>query len=68
MSAQMKTVLQVLKARPGEWRYGYELGTEVGLKSGSLYPILIRLSDGGLLESRWEASPPSGRPPRHSTA
>jgi len=54
-----------LAARPADWRYGYELGREVGLKAGSLYPILIRLADRGLLEASWENGPPSGRPPRH---
>ena len=37
----------------------------MGLKAGSLYPILIRLCDRGLLESTWEDDPPPGRPPRH---
>ena len=45
------------------WRYGYDLGTEVNLKSGSLYPILVRLTDRGLLEATWEDGPP-GKPPR----
>jgi DNA-binding PadR family transcriptional regulator len=49
---------------PAHWRYGYDLGTEVGLKSGSLYPILVRLADRGLLEAAWEPSP-EGRPARH---
>ena len=52
-------------ADPATWRYGYELGLEVGLRSGSLYPILVRLTDRELLESRWETDPPPGRPPRH---
>ncbi len=64
-SPQTFRVLNALGARPVEWRYGYELGLEVGLKSGSLYPILMRLADSGLLESRWEQDPPAGRPPRH---
>jgi PadR family transcriptional regulator, regulatory protein PadR len=64
-SSQTTQVLSALAADPPEWRYGYELGLEVGLQSGSLYPILVRLSDRGLLESRWEAHLPSGRPPRH---
>jgi PadR family transcriptional regulator, regulatory protein PadR len=34
------------------------------LKSGSLYPILIRLADRGLLETSWEPGR-GGRPPRH---
>jgi DNA-binding PadR family transcriptional regulator len=58
-------VLLAFAEDPTVWRYGYELGQEVGLKAGSLYPILIRLSDRGLVESSWETGPPSGRPPRH---
>ena len=38
-----------------QWRYGYELGRRGRAGSGSLYPILVRLSDRELLESRWEA-------------
>jgi PadR family transcriptional regulator PadR len=63
-SPQMVRVLQALAVDPTQWRYGYELGNEVGLKSGSLYPILVRLADRGLLESSWEA-PVQGKPPRH---
>ena len=64
-SSQTLGVLSALSKEPREWRYGYELGAEVGLRSGSLYPILVRLSDRELLESRWEEAPPPGRPPRH---
>ena len=64
-SPQTSKVLIALSTRPTEWRYGYELGLEVGLKSGSLYPILMRLSDGGFLEAMWESDPPVGRPRRH---
>ena len=64
-SRQTADVLGALAADPSAWRYGYELGLEVGLRSGSLYPILVRLSDRELLESRWEADAPAGRPPRH---
>ncbi len=38
---------------PRRWRYGYDLSKETGLKSGTLYPLLIRLSDQGLLEAEW---------------
>jgi DNA-binding PadR family transcriptional regulator len=60
-------VLHALAADPTEWRYGYELGQQVGLKAGSLYPILVRLADRNLLESRWEEpfAGTAGRPPRH---
>jgi DNA-binding PadR family transcriptional regulator len=34
------------------------------LKSGTLYPILMRMADRSLLETRWEAADP-GKPPRH---
>jgi len=61
---QAVNVLRALAADPSRWRYGYDLGTEVGLKSGSLYPILVRLADRGLLEATWEPGP-EGRPPRH---
>lgn len=64
-SPQTARVLVALAASPSEWRYGYELGAEIGLQSGSLYPILVRLSDRDFLESRWETDLPSGRPPRH---
>ena len=58
-------VLRALTADPARWRYGYELGTETGLKAGSLYPILVRLAERGFLEASWEESPPPGRPARH---
>ena len=66
-SPQTIAVLQALLAEPDAWRYGYELGQQVGLKAGSLYPILMRLADRGLLEASWEtsAAEPAGRPPRH---
>ena len=63
-SAQTINVLRALAADPAQWRYGYDLATEVHLKSGSLYPILVRLADRGLLETSWKAGVGS-RPPRH---
>jgi PadR family transcriptional regulator PadR len=63
-SPQTVDVLRALAADPARWRYGYDLATEVHLKSGSLYPILVRLADRGLLETSWEPSIAS-RPPRH---
>jgi PadR family transcriptional regulator len=63
-SAQTVAVLRALQTNPSRWRYGYDLCSELDLKSGSLYPILIRLADRDLLESSWEQSEP-GKPPRH---
>ena len=59
-SPQTAAVLRALAADPAQWRYGYELGQEVGLKAGSLYPILIRLSDRGLLEAILGDRPAAG--------
>jgi len=64
LSPQAVSVLRALAADPARWRYGYDLAGEVRLKSGSLYPILVRLADRGLLETSWEAGQGS-RPPRH---
>jgi PadR family transcriptional regulator PadR len=64
-SKQTVAVLRALAAQPEAWRYGYELGKAVGLEAGTLYPILMRLSERGLLEAGWETDPPPGRPPRH---
>jgi PadR family transcriptional regulator, regulatory protein PadR len=51
--------------KPRTWHYGYELSTDTGLSSGTLYPLLMRLSDQGLLESHWQEPERPGKPPRH---
>src|ERR1700728_5622 len=65
LSAQTRAVLAALASQPSEWRHGYDLAREIGLKSGTLYPILIRLADREMVESCWEADQPAGRPRRH---
>jgi DNA-binding PadR family transcriptional regulator len=57
--------LAALHGHPAQWRHGYDISRETGLASGTLYPILGRLSDRGFLETRWEDDPPEGRPRRH---
>src|SRR5499426_650476 len=64
-STQTAAVLLALGEDPTAWRYGYDLCQETGLKAGSMYPILMRLADRGLLETAWEHDTPAGRPPRH---
>jgi PadR family transcriptional regulator PadR len=64
-SPQTRAVLAALHRHPPTWRYGYDIAKETELASGTLYPILGRLADRGLLETRWEADPPEGRPRRH---
>jgi PadR family transcriptional regulator PadR len=64
-SAQTLALLAVLIEQPRKWRHGYDLSKDTDLKSGTLYPIMMRLCDRGLLESKWEAASEPGRPPRH---
>lgn len=64
-SAHTLLVLAALLKRARDWHYGYELSQVTGLKSGTLYPILMRLSDRGLLDSDWQPAELAGRPPRH---
>jgi PadR family transcriptional regulator, regulatory protein PadR len=64
-SPQTLWVLAALSDRPAEWHHGYEMAQATGLKSGTLYPILIRLADRGLLEAEWQDEPAPGRPRRH---
>jgi len=64
-SAQALAVLAALAARPADWRHGYDLARETGLKSGTLYPILVRLADREIVRACWEEGEPSGRPRRH---
>ncbi|HEY2285621.1 MAG TPA: helix-turn-helix transcriptional regulator [Streptosporangiaceae bacterium] len=64
-SAQTLAVLAALVTQPSDWRHGYDLARETGLKSGTLYPILVRLSDREIVEACWEDGEPAGRPRRH---
>jgi DNA-binding PadR family transcriptional regulator len=64
-SKQTLAVLADLYATPPQWRHGYGIARDTGLKSGTLYPVLIRLADRGLVEARWEDEQPAGRPRRH---
>jgi DNA-binding PadR family transcriptional regulator len=64
-SPQTIAVLAALAAEVGTWRYGYELVTGLAMNSGSLYPILMRLTERGLLDAKWETDARPGRPPRH---
>jgi DNA-binding PadR family transcriptional regulator len=53
VSRQTFLFLERFLDRPSAWRYGYELSRETGIKSGTLYPILIRLAEYSLLETKW---------------
>jgi PadR family transcriptional regulator PadR len=64
LSPQTVLILEAFLDHPAEWKYGYDLSRSTGLKSGTLYPILMRLADRKLLETAWETSE-LGKPPRH---
>jgi len=64
-SRQTRALLAALLDRPQTWRHGYDLSKETDLRSGTLYPLLIRLGEQGLLESRWQEAERPGLPPRH---
>jgi DNA-binding PadR family transcriptional regulator len=64
-SPQTHQVLDALLRHPGDWRYGYDLSRETGLKSGTLYPILMRLEAQRLLDTSWSDAAAPGRPRRH---
>jgi DNA-binding PadR family transcriptional regulator len=64
-SPHTRSVLAALLREPATWRHGYDLAKETDLQSGTLYPILMRLAQQGLLEEDWEPSEEPGRPLRH---
>lgn len=59
-------VLAVLLDAGGQWSHGYELARLADVKSGTLYPLLIRLEAQGYLEAEWQQPAEGGRPPRHA--
>ncbi|MDR6511929.1 DNA-binding PadR family transcriptional regulator [Novosphingobium capsulatum] len=66
LSSHARTVLAVLLDAGGQWSHGYELVRLAGVKSGTLYPLLIRLEAQGYLEAEWQPPTEGGRPPRHA--
>lgn len=64
-SRQTRLVLSALLSDSSRWRHGYDISVETGLKSGTLYPLLIRLEDQGFLTARWSEPERVGRPARH---
>ncbi len=60
------TALVLLGLRQG-LAHGFDIIDATGLRSGTVYPILRRLEEVGLVRSRWERAPRAreeGRPPR----
>jgi PadR family transcriptional regulator, regulatory protein PadR len=65
-SPRARAVLAILSDAGREWRHGYDLARAAGVKSGTLYPLLIRLEAQGYLEAQWQPPAGPGRPPRHA--
>jgi PadR family transcriptional regulator, regulatory protein PadR len=59
-------LLEALAAQGRQWRHGYDLMKETGLRSGTLYPLLMRMTDQGLVEAEWRAPAQPSRPARHA--
>lgn len=66
LSPHARTVLAVLLHANRAWSHGYELARLADVKSGTLYPLLIRLEAQGYLEAEWQRPSGGGRPPRHA--
>jgi PadR family transcriptional regulator, regulatory protein PadR len=66
LTGPLERVLRVLLADPTGLHYGYDLMKAARLASGTLYPMLARLQQEGLVDSEWEQQRPDagGRPPR----
>jgi PadR family transcriptional regulator, regulatory protein PadR len=64
-SPQTFAILDALAENASDWSHGYDLCRLLGLKAGTVYPILIRLADRGYVETAWEQEAAQGRPPRH---
>ena len=66
LSPVARNLLASLAGAGGEWSHGYDLCRRVGVKSGTLYPLLIRLERQGFMEAKWLEPSLPGRPPRHA--
>jgi DNA-binding PadR family transcriptional regulator len=65
LSAATRSVLAILAEVSPQWSHGYDLCRTTGIRSGTLYPLLIRLESQGHLEAEWLPAE-TGRPPRHA--
>jgi DNA-binding PadR family transcriptional regulator len=66
LTGPLERVLTVMIADPSAQHYGYDLMRAAKLPSGTLYPMLARLQQDGLVDAEWEAQrqDTAGRPPR----
>jgi PadR family transcriptional regulator, regulatory protein PadR len=66
LTGPLERVLTAFLADPSAPHYGYDLMKAANLPSGTLYPMLARLQQQGLVTSEWQmqAGDAGGRPPR----
>jgi PadR family transcriptional regulator, regulatory protein PadR len=64
MTGPLERVLGAFLAHQAAPRYGYDLMKATGLPSGTLYPLLARLEQQGLVASAWETPEQDGQRPR----
>lgn len=65
LTGPLERVLRIFVADTGTRHYGYDLMKVARLPSGTLYPMLARLQEQGLVSSAWEPQVgDAGRPPR----
>ena len=66
LTAPLERVLRAFLADLSAQNYGYDLMKAARLPSGTLYPMLARLEEQGLVTSEWEPQREysAGRPPR----
>ncbi len=65
LSPAARRVLASLAVAGTDGRHGYDLCREADIKSGTLYPLLVRLEGQGYLDASWQPAMTPGRPPRH---
>jgi PadR family transcriptional regulator PadR len=68
LTRRMAFVVRAFLEEPSKPKYGFELMEALGISSGTLYPILVRLERQGWIEGHREDIDPSvaGRPPRRN--
>ena len=66
LSTHARHALALLAEAGAGWCHGYDLCRRAGIRSGTLYPLLIRLQEKGYLEAEWQPPAEPGLPPRHA--
>jgi PadR family transcriptional regulator, regulatory protein PadR len=62
--ATLAVIGVLMTAGPSDRVWGLRLCEEANLGSGTVYPLLERLENAGIVTSFWEDPPPANRPPR----